>query len=190
MVDLFALLVSLGHDPVAYSALFFLFAVATAVFLPFPVELGLINSSVNPVVLALVLGLGKALGSVLVFRLGARVEEGIDKWIVRYPAVKPWLDRLERFVAKHGYWALFVLLSIPFMTDTVPLYLFSVLNPSVKDAAAGKNGGAHGAEVSEAPGKTRPKHALSLAPFILVNFAAGVVRAAIFISFGRALGWY
>jgi uncharacterized membrane protein YdjX (TVP38/TMEM64 family) len=188
LVDLLSILMSLAHDPVAYSFLFFVFAVATAVFLPFPVELGLVNGSISPILLALVLGAGKATGSILVFRLGARMEEKIDKWVVRFPQAKPWLDRMERFVAKHGYWALFALLSIPFMTDTVPLYLFSVLNPSVKEAAGGASKG--GAKPAGDGEKSRPAHAMRFLPFVAVNFAAGVTRALIFLSFGKALGWY
>ena len=181
----------MGHDPVAYSALLFIYSLAAAVILSIPVELGLLNTSISIFVLAIVIGAGRAVGSVLVFRIGARVEEQIDRWIHRYPRAKPWLDRLEAFVAKRGYWALLVLSSIPFMSDTLLLYMFAVLNPSLKEAANAATSGPAtpqttvGVATAMPAGPVRPgrkQHAMKLVPFVAVNFAAGVIRSLLFFA--------
>ena len=72
-------------------------------------------------------------------------------------------DKSESFVAKYNYYALYVILSIPLMLDTVPIYIFSLAN---------KNG-----------------KALEVKWFAVTNFFAGVTRATILWVLFETLGW-
>lgn len=143
---------SLAHDPVAFSAALYAYAVAATVFLPFPVEIALFFSGETPIaVTALVLGAGKATGSVIVFYLGDKLSGGLERWIGTTKAFK-WL---ERFVERTRYFGLYILLSIPGMFDTVPLYLFALFN---------RRGLMH------------------LRHFVLTNFLAGITRATVTLA--------
>lgn len=130
MVDLMSWLESFTHDPVVFLVLFFIFAVAATIILPIPVELGLlIGMPIIPYpILALALGLGKGTGSLFVFKVGAFAEPKIRSWSARWRWFAKFIKASEAFVEKYRYYALYVLLSIPLMLDTVPLYLFSLLN--------------------------------------------------------------
>jgi len=157
MADLFTELMnwleSLGNDPLAYLLIFFIFCVAAAIILPIPVELGLLfGVSVPYPIKAIVLGLGKGVGSVAVFEIGMKLEPKIRSWR-RWRWFRWLFDNCEKFVAKYNYYALYVILSIPLMLDTVPIYIFSLAN---------KNG-----------------KALEVKWFAVTNFFAGVTRAAI-----------
>lgn len=157
MADLFTELMnwleSLGNDPLAYIVIFFIFCVAAAIILPIPVELGLLfGGSVPYLIKAIVLGLGKGVGSVAVFEIGLKLEPKIRSWR-RWRWFRWLFDNCEKFVAKYNYYALYVILSIPLMLDTVPIYIFSLAN---------KNG-----------------KALEVKWFAVTNFFAGVTRAAI-----------
>ena len=59
---------------------------------------------------------------------------------------------MQRFVAKTRYFGLYLILSIPLMVDTVPIYIFAVFNQ---------------------------KGVMNLQHFALTNFLAGITRAAI-----------
>jgi hypothetical protein len=72
------------------------------------------------------------------------------------------VEKLEAYVGKYGYYALYVILSIPLMVDTVPLYLFSIYN---------KNEGG-----------------MSQRGFVIVNFLAGCTRAIIIFIILYAFG--
>ncbi|TFG55685.1 MAG: hypothetical protein E4H30_06745 [Methanomassiliicoccus sp.] len=149
-----SILEQIQGDPIVYGPVFFIYAIAAAVFLPIPVEFGLLLSPATPMVIkALILGLGKAAGSILVFYIGVNVEGPIIRFTERWNWFRKLVDACQRFVEKFGYLGLYVILSIPFMVDTVPIYLFSIFNKG---------------------GKT-----LNVRYFALVNFAAGVTRAAI-----------
>ena len=64
-------LINISHDPILYSIVFFIYTLAATIVLPIPVEAGLFLSPTTPLALkALVLGLGKAAGASLVFKLG------------------------------------------------------------------------------------------------------------------------
>ena len=150
--DFMSVLSGVAGDPVLYSLVFFVYAVLAAIILPIPVEFGLILSPHTPwFVLALVLGAGKAVGSILVFRIGVEIEGPIRRWSLRFRWFGKFIQLAERFVARFGYYALYVLLSIPFMSDTAVLYIFSITN---KDGQA-----------------------MKLKWFAVVNFLAGVTRA-------------
>ena len=150
--DLMSVLTGVAGDPVMYSFVFFIYAVLAAIILPIPVEFGLILSPHTPwYVLAIILGMGKAVGSILVFRIGMEIEGPVRRWSQRFKFFGKFIELCERFVARFGYYALYVLLSIPFMSDTAVLYIFSITN---KDGEA-----------------------LKMKWFALVNFLAGVTRA-------------
>ena len=150
--DFMSVLTGVAGDPVLYSLVFFVYAVLAAIILPIPVEFGLILSPHTPwFVLALVLGAGKAVGSMLVFRIGMEIEGPIRRWSHRFKWFGKFIELCERFVARFGYYALYVLLSIPFMSDTAVLYIFSITNKDGK--------------------------AMEIKWFAVVNFLAGVTRA-------------
>jgi membrane protein YqaA with SNARE-associated domain len=118
-----------ANDPVMYSIVFFVYAVLAAIILPIPVEVGLLLSPHTPIIwLVILLGLGKMLGSVLVFYLGLGVGEKVRGWSVRWAWFDWFLKRCEWLVSRLHYMGLYILLSIPLMSDTVPLYIFSILN--------------------------------------------------------------
>ena len=76
-----------------------------------------------------------------------------------------WLMRVsEKLIRKYGYSAVFVIMMIPGMIDTIPLYIFSILNKETGGTLMTERG------------------------FVLVNIAAGITRAAIvwliFYAFG------
>ena len=102
---------------------------------------------------ALVLGLGKAVGAIVVFYVGNRVNPWIERWMGHHPLGERILKFLETFVRRTGWIGLTVLLAIPFMSDTAVNYFYSVLN-----------------EDGQAIG--RPS-------FVLANFIGGVARALV-----------
>ena len=132
-------LANLAGDPVSYLVFFFIFCILAAVILPIPVELGLLGVlaydfslfglSVYPtyILVAGVLGLGKAVGGWLVFNIGVHLEDEIRRY-AKWRWFKVLLERSSWFVSKAGYIGLYILLIIPGMTDTIPLYVFSLLN--------------------------------------------------------------
>jgi membrane protein DedA with SNARE-associated domain len=150
--DFVSVLTGVAGDPILYSAVFFVYAVLAAIILPIPVEFGLILSPHTPwYVLAIVLGAGKAVGSVLVFWIGMEIEGPVRRWSTRLKWFGKFIELCEKFVARYGYYALYVLLSIPFMSDTAVLYIFSITNKDGK--------------------------AMKMKWFAMVNFLAGVTRA-------------
>jgi membrane protein YqaA with SNARE-associated domain len=152
-MDFLQFLLQFETDPVLYLLLFFVFAMLVAIILPIPVELGLIlNPAVPYWIKAVVLGAGKAVGSIAVFGIGIKLEPKIRSW-ERFKWFKYFMEKMEWFVGKYGYFALYVLLSIPGMTDTVPIYLFSLFNKEGK--------------------------AMNWKLFALTNFLAGITRATI-----------
>jgi hypothetical protein len=160
--QLIAFLESVSNDPVSYSVIFYIYSVLAAIILPIPIEFGLfLNQDMSIFIKALILGLGKATGAYLIFYLGIKVEGPIMRWSSRWKWVKRFMDAMERFVLKTRYIGLFILMSIPFMLDTLPNYLFSIFNKDGK--------------------------ALNAKWFTLTNLFAGITRAlviyAIFLLF-------
>lgn len=162
--DLRGFLEQMAGDPVVFSLFFFLYAIAAAIFLPIPVEFALFLSPETPYAWkAIVLGAGKAVGSVLVFYIGFELEAPIRRWSQKWNFFKKFVDFCEWLIHKLHYVGLFILLSIPFMSDTVVLYVFSLFNKEGKD--------------------------LNLKWFALVNFLAGLSRATIIFYMVEFLGW-
>ena len=149
-------------DPLTYLFIFFLFCVAAAIILPIPIEIFLvIDQQVHFVWKALVMGLGKGTGALAVFFIGHEIEGTIRRF-TRWRWFKWLLDKSEVFVRRFGYPAMFVIMAIPGMIDTIPLYLFSILNKEGK--------------------------LMTWKMFTIVNMLAGVTRACliyvIFFVFG------
>ena len=152
-------------DPVVYLLLFFVFCILAAIILPIPIEIFLVIDPTVPFVLkALVMGLGKGTGAVAVFYIGPAIEPAI-RTFSRWRWFKWLLDMCEKLVRRFGSLGLYVIMSIPGMIDTIPLYLFSVLN---------KEG-----------------HFMTLRDFTIANILAGINRAmliyTLFFVFGIEL---
>ncbi len=141
-----------------FFPLLFIYSVLVAIFLPIPLELALVFVG-DPVIIAasaITIGLGKMVGAWLIFYIGIKVEDNIRKWSEKYRIVNKIVRFCIKFVDKTGYIGLFILLSIPFMTDTVPVYIYSLFNEE---------------------GQLMKRNW-----FLLTNFVAGVVRGLIFIA--------
>ena len=80
------------------------------------------------------------------------------KWTLKSQRIKQLITSFENFIKKHGAVGLYVFMSIPLMVDTLPLYLFSILN-------------------AEEDGK----RAISKKKFVLINILAGATRGTIVI---------
>ncbi len=180
-MDWLSWLIPLAENPWIYLPLLFVYAVLAAVLLPIPVELGLLDPFVSPVLLVLTVGAGKALGGALVFPMGARMGASIERYLVRFPRLIRPYRWIEASIGRHGYGALFAFLSIPFMTDSVPVYAFAILNPRVPPVVAP-------ALLRRQPTR-RLRKALTFGPFVAVNFAAALVRCTVFLALPLSLGW-
>lgn len=135
--DLISALLAAYETPVIFLPLMFLYAIAIAVVLPIPIELALVLPIVNRqwaylASIALALAAGKTVGSWLIFYLGIRVEDSIRWWSARWRLAKWFVEKAEVFVQKTGYLGLYVLLSIPLMSDTIPIYVYSLFNKEGK----------------------------------------------------------
>jgi membrane protein YqaA with SNARE-associated domain len=149
-------------DPATYLLIFFLFCIAAAIILPIPIEIALIwNPSVFFPIKALVMGLGKATGATAVYFIGARVEIAVFRFS-KWGWFKWLLDKSEAFVKMYGIFAMYLIMSIPGMVDTIPLYLFSIFN---------KKG-----------------TLIRLRDFALANFLAGINRAFLIYAILEVLG--
>ena len=134
----------------------FLYAIAAAIVLPLPVELFLsFYREIDPAFKALALGLGKAVGAIVVFYVGHKVNPVIERWMGRHPLGARILKLLELFVRRTGWIGLTVLLAIPLMSDTAVNYFYSLLN-----------------EEGRAIGRWH---------FVLANLIGGIVRAYVFL---------
>jgi membrane protein DedA with SNARE-associated domain len=155
-VDLMQILFDAQNNPFMYSTIFFIYCMAAAVFLPLPVELGLFVGGVHPVIKILILGAGKASGAYFVFFIGLKVDQSVKKMSTRFKRYGKFVEKMEKFVGKYGYYSLYIILSIPLMVDTVPLYLFSIYNED--------------------------EDGMNQKGFVIVNFLAGCTRAIILFA--------
>ncbi|MBP7087312.1 MAG: hypothetical protein KBA58_04565 [Methanomassiliicoccales archaeon] len=151
-------------DPLVYSVVFFIYIIAATLFLPIPVELLLFLSPATPFVFkAILLGVGKAVGSIIVFYIGMNVERPINTLTKKWGFFRMVVNFSKWLVDKLGYLGLYLILSVPIMVDTVPVYLFSIFR------------------------KDRCDRDLKL--FALTNLAAGITRAGIVYFVVTELGW-
>ncbi len=124
-------------NPAVFVPLVFVYAIAIAVILPIPIELSLIAPIVNRqwdylALIAVALAAGKTVGAWLIFILGIRVENTIRWWSARWRFAKWFVEKADLFVQKTGYLGLYALLSVPLMSDTIPIYLYSLFNKEGK----------------------------------------------------------
>lgn len=142
-----------------------IYGILTAIFLPFPIEIALFVRPVEVGILliAFVIGLSKMVGAALVFLLGLKVEGPIRYYSARYRILGQIVGYVTRFVRVTKWIGLFVLLIIPGLPDTLPIYLYSLFN---------KQGQLIRGWV-----------------FLLVNFVGGILRALIFFFFVALLGF-
>ncbi len=131
------LLLGAYANPYVFLPLVFLYAIAIAVILPIPIELSLVAPIVDRqwgylAGIAFALAAGKTVGAWLIFVLGVRVEDNIRWWSAKWRFAKWFVDKADVFVQKTGYLGLYFLLSIPLMSDTIPIYLYSLFNKEGK----------------------------------------------------------
>ncbi|MGM0404683.1 MAG: hypothetical protein ACQEQM_00895 [Thermoplasmatota archaeon] len=157
-MDIIEILLNTGSDPIAYSIIFFVYVVLAAVILPIPVELGLFNPYMSPILLVGILAVGKGVGSYFVFEIGTKARKKIKKISTSNSFISKIVEYSEWFVRKWGYYGLLVVLSTPLMIDSISLYLFSLLNPEEKDEGMDKSN------------------------FIIVNVVAGAIRGVITLA--------
>lgn len=151
-----------ASDPLTFCIVFFIYTVLAALILPVPVEIGLFFSPLTPLpVKILIMGLGKMIGSILVFYVGIRIGDHIKTWSSRIRLFNWVVNKCEWLVSKFHYLGLYLILSTPIMTDTIPLYLFSVFNE---------------------------RGVLELKWFALTSFLAGITRGLIVFMIFYVLG--
>lgn len=153
--------VTLGaiENPVIYSIIFLIYVILAVIILPIPVEIGLFNPYIHPILLVSVLALGKGIGACIVFEVGVHIRDFLKKWASGTALTHKIIGYCESFVKKYGYIGLFIIMSTPLMVDSVSLYLFSLLNPRT----------------------TENKRALDHRRFVVINIAAGAVRGSVIL---------
>lgn len=164
-MDFINLLLNLMKNPVYYSIIFFIYVVLAAVILPIPVEIGLFNPYFNPIGLISILAIGKGIGALIVFEIGAKARSIIKKHSTGTKLTKRIINYCETFVEKYGYIGLFIIMSTPLMIDSASLYLFSLLNP-----------------------KHDGKRAMARNKFVIINILAGAIRGGIIIALFYYIG--
>lgn len=128
---------NLYNNPLAFMVVVFVYAILVAIVLPIPIELALLPPIFDHrwaylAGIAIALASGKTVGAALVFFLGLRVEGTIRTWSERWRLARWFVAKAQRFVAKTQVPGLYVILSIPFMPDTITIYLYSLFNPEGK----------------------------------------------------------
>ncbi len=152
-------------NPLLYLLIVFVYGVLTAIILPIPVEFALFirPETLSIFLIAGVIGLAKMVGASLIFILGLRVEGPIRYYSARYRILGQGVGIVTRFVRVTSWIGLFVLLAIPFLPDTLPIYLYSLFNKQ---------------------GQLIPAWI-----FLIVNLVAGIVRALLFFVLVEFLGF-
>lgn len=145
-----------ASDPLLYSIAFFIYTFLATIILPLPVEIGLLLSPGTPILLlAIVLGLGRMAGSTVVYYTGLGIGASMRKWSDRWEWSRRSMNLLEQVITRLGYLGLYIIMSIPLMPDTIPLYIYCISNE--KDTFKG-------------------------IWFSLTNFFAGFTRAFVFLA--------
>jgi membrane protein DedA with SNARE-associated domain len=118
---------ALGTYQSVYSLFFY--SLATSIFLPTPFEILLRNAvgHLGIVWTVLVAAVAKTVGAWIVLLLGAKANEGLETMLEKRALLRRIFHAMERFAQKYGYFAVFVLFAIPFMSDTAPLFVLAVL---------------------------------------------------------------
>lgn len=165
-LDLIEILVQSYADPLTYSIIFLIYVILAAIILPIPVEIGLFNPNIHPILLIIILAAGKGIGSLIVFFIGQKIRGKIESVSIgaNWKITKKILSALENFVKDYGHYGLFIIMSIPLMIDSITLYLFSLLNP-VNDRSS-----------------------LNSTKFVLINIAAGGMRGILILIIFHSIG--
>jgi len=153
---------AIESNPLEFSVVFFIYTILATVILPIPVEAALFFSMDHTpfYVKALLLGLGKMVGAALVFKIGDKIGDTVKGWSEKWGWFNWIVRKCEWLVEKTGYVGIYLILSIPIMTDTVPLYIFSIFNEKVDEEG-------------------KPIRAMKWNRFAVVCFLAGVTRAMV-----------
>ena len=141
MTDLIGTLAGFISNPAVYLLLVFVYAVLVAIILPIPIEVALVWPFVNGDfgyfgIVVVVMALGKGLGALAVLYLGIKVEKTVNYWSRKAKWFGKVMRYLSLFVEKTGYVGLYLILSVPLMTDTVPIYIYSIFHEEGKHLAA------------------------------------------------------
>ncbi len=158
MVDLLQVLNDAYNTPWLYMLLAFVYAVFVALVLPIPIEIALLLPLIDGrwgylAGIALAIAAGKTVGAWLIFLLGLNLEASVRKWSDRWRVARWFVAKTETFVGRTGSTGLYLLLSVPMMSDTIPIYVYSLFNEEGK--------------------------ALERNMFLIANFLAAVNRVAI-----------
>jgi len=107
----------------------FFYSLATSLFLPTPFEIILGNSVKGLGVFwtILVAAVAKTVGSWIVLMMGDKANEGLNQILGKKGIVARLFRGLQTIAQRYGYVAIFVILSIPFMSDTIPLFMGAML---------------------------------------------------------------
>jgi len=157
-VDLLGALTGAYNTPWLYVLIVFGYAILVAVILPIPIEIALLPALIDHrwgylVGTALAIAAGKTIGAWLIFWLGLNLEGSVNKWSDRWRVARWFVSKAHTFVGKTGYTGIYLLLSVPLMSDTIPIYVYSLFN------AEGR--------------------ALERNMFLIANFLAALNRAAV-----------
>ncbi|MDD3398157.1 MAG: hypothetical protein PHW93_00955 [Candidatus Methanomethylophilaceae archaeon] len=154
-----------ASDPAVYALLLMVYTLLNVIFLPVPVEAALFIGNMSPLLKALLVGTGKAIGSIIVLKIGASIGDVMNSRMMQWGIAKSIVNFCNWMVARFHYLGLYIILSIPFMVDTVPVYIFSIFNE---------------------------QGFMETGPFAVVNFLAGINRVLIvlliFALFGIKIG--
>jgi hypothetical protein len=137
VVDLVQILLDSYNTPWIYMLLAFGYAILVAIVLPIPIEIALVKPLGDQnfgflLGTAFAIAAGKTVGAYLIFIFGLNVEGSIKKWSARWRFAAWFVAKAEKLVRKTGYAGLYLLLSIPLMSDTIPIYVYSVFNEEGK----------------------------------------------------------
>ena len=112
-----------GIDTKHKIDLLFLYAAGTRLFLPTPLEFAVPAAApyLTGPGAVLVAALGAVFGSWILFLVGARANQGLDKWFAK----RAWTRRvwawIEASADRYGHWVMGAILSIPFTPDMVAI---------------------------------------------------------------------
>jgi hypothetical protein len=113
------------------------YAILVALILPTPIEIAFLKPLIEQswsllIGTSLAIAAGKTVGAFLIFVFGLNVEGSVRKWSERWRLAAWFVKKTEKFVERTGSTGLYVLLSIPIMSDTIPIYVYSIFNAEGK----------------------------------------------------------
>ena len=136
-VDLLGVLTEAYNTPWLYMLIAFAYAILVAVILPIPIEIALLPPLLEDrwgylAGTALAIAAGKTIGAWLIFWFGLNLEGSVNKWSDRWRVARWFVSKAHTFVGKTGYTGIYLLLSVPLMSDTIPIYIYSLFNADGK----------------------------------------------------------